>query len=226
MLSDRWRRGSSRLISFSSASSYSSSWLHIHYDGWLSRSHKSLPFSEKLIQWVATGAEPVYMRGLCVGLPLSISSRYSLFRDHSLSFCFGVTDQAKLILSLKISTGYSLKRIGWRHLYWKRVSTVIISSKGNCWQRNSRISGKVRDSKYVARWHLQWDLGGKMDPKATTGKGDLPGFYPHNRLDSHQPEDIHTKTEGQGNYGWSGHLYLQGSTKNVVAEPRWSKYRI
>ena len=65
-----------------------------------------------------------------------------------------------------------------------------------------------------------------MDPKATTGKGDLPGFYPHNRLDSHQPEDIHTKTEGQGNYGWSGQLYLQGSTKNVVAEPRWSKYRI
>ena len=65
-----------------------------------------------------------------------------------------------------------------------------------------------------------------MDPKATTGKGDLAGFYPHNRLDSHQPQDIHTKTEGQGNYGWSGHLYLQGSTKNVVAEPRWSKYRI
>ena len=32
-----------------------------------------------------------------------------------------------------------------------------------------------------------------MDPKATTGKGDLAGFYPHNRLDSHQPEDIHTK---------------------------------
>ena len=35
-------------------------------------------------------------------------------------------------LSLKISTGYFLERIVWRHLYWKRVSKVIISSQGNC----------------------------------------------------------------------------------------------